>query len=234
MLYNIGDEPLLFVFQVSILKRIIFTKEYLTKQLNTLINYIKNFIENLNINAGNVFFGYIFSTIKSDSNEFKNMINNCKKQDLSFCFYDYTKKAFFDKEQKYILSNITDMISWPFIINPTIYKKFENSNKKFFPSSTKNPFCPLSKFEDIKILSIVRYYIDPKISLLTYHNTGNYNQTSKSNLIYYARLKSIVPSKKAPSFLLFSYSNSTYVFDLNLTKTKLKINNSIYDIYSIV
>ena len=83
-------------------------------------------------------------------------------------------------------------------------------------------------------MSIVRYYIDPKISLLTYHNTGNYNQTSKSNLIYYARLKSTVPSKKAPSFLLFSYSNSTYVFDLNLTKTKLKINNSIYDIYSIV
>ena len=234
LLYNIGDEPLLFVFQVSILKRIIFTKEYLTKQLNTLINYIKNFIENLNINAGNVFFGYIFSTIKSDSNEFKNMINNCKNQDLSFCFYDYTKKAFFDKEQKYILSNIKDMISWPFIINPTIYKKFENSNKKFFPSSTKNPFCPLTKFEEIKILSIVRYYIEPKISLLTYHNTGNYNQTSKSNLIYYARLKSIVPSKKAPSFLLFSYSNSTYVFDLNLTKTKLKINNSIYDIYSIV
>ena len=233
LLNNMGDEPLLFVFQVSILKRIIFTKEYLTKQLNILINYIKNFIENLNINAGNVFFGYIFSTIKPDSNAFDNMIKNCKKQDLSFCFYDYNKKQFLDKEQKHILSNITDMISWPFIIVPTIYKKFKNPDKEFFPSSSKDPLCPLTKYEEIKILSIVRYYINQKISLLTFNKTGNYKQTSKSNLIYYKRMASIVPSKKVPSFLLFSYDNSTYVFDLNLTNTKLMINSSVFDIYSI-
>ena len=65
------------------------------------------------------------------------------------------------------------------------------------------------------------------------NKTGNYKQTSKSNLIYYKRMASIMPSKKVPSFLLFSYDNYTYVFDLNLTNTKLMINSSMFDIYSI-
>ena len=233
LLDNTRAEPLLFVFQVSILKRIIFSKEYLTEQLGILINYIKYFIDKFEINESNVFFGYIFSCIKSDTKEFQNMCKNCKKEDLSFCFYDFRRKCLLDEEQKHILNSITDMISWPFIIEPKILKNVTTSDKAFFPSDNNKPYFPLTKFDKIKILSIIRFYIDSTLSFLDYEKSGLYKKSSNKQYIYYFCKTSIQASQRLSSYLVFNFDNSTYVFDLNRTNIRLEMKSTIFDIYSV-
>ena len=233
ILDNCGEEPILFVFQVSILKKIIFTKEYISKQLLTLKEYLKSFIEKFEVDESNIYFGYIFSFIKKDKKEFRYMIKSCENNKLLYCFYDYTKKCFFDKNIKNKITNISKMVTWPFIIISKILKNVKKIKKHLILSTPKGiPIYQLSDLEKNKILVIIRDNFDLDFTKLTFKETSYFDQTMVDNRIGYTYQYKSLKSKKKNKYLAFKQNNQIYLFNLNNSNLKIELTSTLFDIYS--
>ena len=200
-------------------------------------NYLKHFIENFDIDESNIFFGYIFSDIKKDKKEFDAMIKSCEFNKLSYCFYDFSKKCLFSKDFSKILNNISKIVTWPFQIKPKIVEKVKRNDKILFSDFHKDtPKYQLTDLEKNKILEIVREYIDPNLSLLTFKKTSIFNTKflDIKNNIGYTSISSSQISKKKNKYLIFKKSKSIYIFDLNNNKKNLSLSSTAFDFYSII
>ena len=236
ILNNSGLKPVLFVFQVSIMKKIIFTKKLISEKMMTLKYYLKNFIENFEIDIDDIYFGYIFSSINKGKKEFDDMLTNCDKYDVSFCFYDFMKVALIDKESKYKVDKISNIVTWPFTIDPKVVKKkWKKTNKAFnLFLSKKPPYFELTDLEVNKILSIVREFIDKKYSRIIYKKSGSYPLfLEKNNICYTSQLESL-KSKEPHKYLVFEDNkNKILIFDMNHNNKKINIYSTCFDIYTL-
>jgi len=106
-----NDSCLIYVFQISIYKDIIYNK-------NQVLDYMKQMVDYLNRfyyfpEEKHFFFGYIFNYERfadNNNSKYNNMLNKCEHHQMNYCFFSSKEKDFVDKFGKPI-KNINNIVS---------------------------------------------------------------------------------------------------------------------------
>ena len=233
----IGEEPIIFAFQIGIIKEIIFSKETLKKTFKLMKEYLNNFFEGLILDDKNIYFGYIFSLIFKDKNEYKNrfktMINNCIKNNVGFSFYDIEKNIFTD-ESKRMKNSIFSMAKCPFIDEPLFkFDKRSLGMKQVVKKNTKNKY-DISINHKKKILAILKKVYEKKIDDYKYSQTLNKRFIYSTDYGFY-----FFKDKYSNSYIITNTISSASIHSLDKIDNKLKnieiLNEDFladcYDIY---
>ena len=116
--------------------------------------YIKEFIDGLNVNKKNLYFGYIFSLINQKKTEFRTMINNCIKNQIPYSFYDYNKRLFLDAN-KIPIHSIYNIVDNPFGTKPIISLEKNLLGSKRTDSLNKNPYFIIPENIKKKLINLL-------------------------------------------------------------------------------
>ena len=118
----VSDEPNIYGIQVSIHKVPIFTRDYLLKSYDSLIQVLKKSFQ-LKINLNNLYFGYIFDYSRKTDNDYIKMIDNCKKEKLLYAFFNINDNKLYLKDHNE-LKDINEFVIKVYD-NTTIYRNLD-------------------------------------------------------------------------------------------------------------
>ena len=85
-----------FCFQITKYKKKkdLFTDSKLKKNLNIMVEYMKNFFD---FEISTIYFSYIFDFKKINEKKIKKMCQNCDEENIKYIFYDSDNSSFYDK-----------------------------------------------------------------------------------------------------------------------------------------
>ena len=113
LIINIIDSvPFIYGFQISIYKPEIFTKSYLKKSFEDMIDNLFDIFK-IKIEKENIYFGYIFDYSRIKDQNYSSMLNDCKNNNYKYCFFETEKEILCNSNGK-VINDINEITSCPF------------------------------------------------------------------------------------------------------------------------
>ncbi len=217
----VSDEPNIYGIQVSIHKVPIFTRDYLLKSYDSLIQVLKKSFQ-LKINLNNLYFGYIFDYSRKTDNDYIKMIDNCKKEKLLYAFFNINDNKLYLKDHNE-LKDINEFVIKVYD-NTTIYRNLDITKML---QNYKN--YEISDEEIQKIINLLSNELKKSIKNLTF--------IKKTDRIEYSNNYVFINfSNKNQIIILFFQNNkiNSKIITLNETKNINQILTNKFDKYQII
>ena len=226
------DEHIIYAFQVSILKKTIFTKKEIEEILIAMLDYIKNFIKNIKVRRENLYFGYIFSLVNEKKPDFKSMINSCKKDNIPYSFLDIEKKKFLNKEKKSIRS-IYEIVYNPYGTTPISAIDKNKLSVKRTLSVIKDPSFAMTKEIKDNLFKILKEVYNKNIIDIVFQQSINKRFLNSFSYDFFYTVSDgeipLILINKAKKLIIYNLSDNKYFEIFN----SLIDDDYLFDCYCI-
>ena len=127
LIINIIDSiPYVYGFQISIYKPEIFSISYLKGSFTKMIENISQTFK-IQIEKENTYFGYIFDYSRIEDEDYSGMLDDCKKNNHKFCFFETKNEIFCDKDGR-VINDINEITNCPFNKKQRVKSNIINSD----------------------------------------------------------------------------------------------------------
>ena len=217
----VSEEPNIYGIQVSIHKVPIFTRDYLLKSYDSLIQCLEKSFS-LKININNLYFGYIFDYTRKNNNDYSKMLDYCKKENLLYAFFNINDNKLYLNDDK-VVKDINDFVVKVYdkkIIFPNLDIRKIIKNEKYFKISDE-----LIQ----KIINILSNELKKSIEKIKF--------IEKTDIIEYSDDYVFINISNNNQIIIIFYENKNIKSKLITLNEQIRVNQNFtnkYDKYQII